>query len=208
MELDAARRDAGSGRVVDAVRACDRIAGLLRYLPSPDASGLRAPAAALVERLVEARGVTLEAARGDFVLGSFESYRSHLMPVLIKALESRGFLPYREESPWKSAWGKAAYHMRLEVSERYEGNYFSTENRLTRINAHLILSSPGKEVWRTTPTARTTVPLPGLPAYHASRLAVRRDRTDELERLLYEDARGQIDAKFAQALTFMPPCCP
>jgi hypothetical protein len=29
-----------------------------------------------------------------------------------------------------------------------------------------------------------------------------------LERLLYEDARGQIDAKFAQSLTFMSPCCP
>jgi hypothetical protein len=98
--------------------------------------------------------------------------------------------------------------MRLEVSERYEGNYFSTENRLTRIGAQLTLSSPRGEVWRVTPTARTTVPLPGLSAYHSRRLAVRRDRSEELERLLYEDARGQMDGRFGQALTNMPACCP
>ena len=46
-----------------------------------------------------------------------------------------------------------------------------------------------------------------LSAYLARQLAVSPARSDELERLLYDDARGQIDGKFGQALSNMPPCC-
>ncbi len=163
---------------------------------------------ALVERLVETHGVSLETPRGDFVHGSFETYRATLVPMLAKALEAKGYLPFRESSPWKSAWQKAMYHMRLEVSERREGNYLSTENRLTRIEARLSLTSSRKLVWQTIPTARTTVPLPNLPVFLSSRLASRSERTDECEHLLYENARGQIDEKFGYALSNLPACCP
>ncbi len=43
------------------------------------------------------------------------------------------------------------------------------------------------------PTARSTVPLPKLPAYVSNRLAISPERSDEVEKLLYDDARGQID---------------
>jgi hypothetical protein len=208
MELEAARLDFDAGRVIPSLRACERIALLLPYLATEVKAEVRGATEELVERLIVTRGVALQTPRGDFVLGSDESYRAHLLPELIKALEAKGYLLYRESSPWKAAWHKASYHVRLEVSERREGNYFSSENRLTRIEARLTLSSAAKVVWETMPSARTTVPLPGLPAYLSSRLAVSPARSEEVERLLYEDARGQIDGKFNQALGHMPACCP
>ena len=124
----------------------------------------------------------------ESVLGSYETYRARLVPVLIKALEARGFLPYRDASPWKSAWQRALYRLRLEVNERREGNYLSSPNRLTRIESRLTLTTGERVVWQTMPTARTTVPLPGLPAYQTVRAELKRDRSEELERLLYENA--------------------
>lgn len=207
-ELAAARRDHDAGRVLASLKACDRVAQLLPHLPRESQLGPRSEAAALVERLVETHGVSLETPRGDFVHGSFETYRATLVPMLVKTLEAKGYLPFRESSPWKSAWQKAMYRMRLEVSERREGTYMGTENRLTRIEARLSLSSANKLVWQTLPTARTMVPLPNLPVYVSTRLASRSERTDECEHLLYENARGQIDEKFGYALSNLPACCP
>jgi hypothetical protein len=207
-ELDLAHRESDAGRAVPALKACDRIAALLRHLGRTEADEFRLPAAELVDRMVRSHGVVLVVTGGDFVMGSFDSYRARLLPVLAKALEAQNYLPFREDSPWKSAWNHARYQMQLRVSERQEGNYLSSENRLTRIDARLNLSSDGRKHWETTPTARTQVPLPGLTAYMSSRLAVNRARSEEFERLLYENARGQIDGKFAQSLDHMPGCCP
>ena len=91
---------------------------------------------------------------------------------------------------------------------RWDANYLSSENRLTRIEARLSLTSRVKSVWQTMPTALTTVPMPGLPAYLARSVAASPARREEFERLLYDNARGQIDGKFSQALSNMPPCCP
>jgi hypothetical protein len=208
-ELEAARREADAGRAVASLQACDRIAKLLPHMATDAEPSVRFQAEGLVARLVETHGVALETPRGDFVFGSFESYRSRFLPVLAKALEAKGYLPYRETSPWKSAWAKAMYLMRLVVSERFEGNYLSSENRLTRIEARLTLSvsSTRKVVWQTMPAARTIVPVPGVPLYVATHLASRPARSEPDERLLYDNARGQIDGKFATALGNMPACC-
>lgn len=209
-ELETARRECDAGRAVASLRACDRVAILLPHMTPDAGSSVRREVEDLVTRLVQTNGVALETPRGDFVLGSHETYRAHLLPVLIKALEAKDYLPYRESSPWKSAWQKAKYVMRLKVSERLEGSYLSSQNRLTRIEARLMLTlaSSGKVVWQTIPTARTSMPVPGLPAYLATKIAVKPDRDAECERILYEDARGQIDNKFAQALSQMYACCP
>lgn len=207
IELDGARRHLQAGRFADAMNACDRIAALLPHLPKDARDEIRRTTVELVDGLVTTHGVALQTRRGDFVFGSFESYRAHLVPVLSKALEAKGYLPYRETSPWKSAWQRAAYHLQLDVSEHLEGNYLSSNNRLTRIEAHLTLSTGGRIVWEPRPTVRTAVPVPGLSAYNSSRLAVG-VRSDELERALYDNARSQIDGKFRQALGHMPDCCP
>jgi hypothetical protein len=208
IELDAARRDFGTGRVVASLQACDRIAKLLPHLTKDAEVQVRRDTLGLVERLVETHGVALETPKGDFVFGSEESYRARLLPILLSALEAKSFLPYRDTSPWKSAWQKALYHLHLVISERRAGNYLSSENRVTWIEVHLILTSTERKVWETKPAALTKVPLPGLPAYLSSRVAASGHRSDEIERLLYENARGQIVEKFSQGLTNMPGCCP
>jgi hypothetical protein len=131
-----------------------------------------------------------------------------MVPVLIKALEAKGYLPSRDSSRWRDQWKHALYHLHWDVSEQLEGSYLSSANRLTRIEARLTLTSRGQSIWQTIPTARSTVPLPNLPAYLSSRLAISRERSEEMEKLLYDNARGQIHEKFAYALSNMPACRP
>ena len=107
---------------------------------------------------------------------------------MVKALEAKNYLPYRAASPWAGLWKHALYRLRLEISERLEGNYLASENRLTQIQVHLTLTEGGVQKWQSIPTARTSVPLPKLPAYLSSRLAARPDRSEEVEHLLYTDA--------------------
>ena len=56
-------------------------------------------------------------------------------------------------------------------------------------------STGGMEIWQTTPTARTTVPLPGLPGYFSARVALSSAQIEEFERLLCDNVRSQIDEK-------------
>jgi hypothetical protein len=206
-DLVAARRAALAGQVVSSFTLCERIAAVLDRLTATRQSAVRAETRELVVRLLSSRGVTIDPPRGDFVFGS-QTYVSQMLPVLDKALEAKGFLPYRESFRWRSEWKHARYHLTLDVSERLEGSYLSSENRLTRIEARLTLTSRGPDGWhwQTNPMVRSTVPLPNLPAYLSSRLAMGSDRSDEMERLLYENARGQIHDKFIQALNNMPVC--
>ena len=164
-DLALARRAFESGKVVDSLQACDRIAKLLPHL-SPDVECVvRRDTEELVGRLIATHGVVVESPKGTFLYGSQEWYRSSMLPTLLKSLEKKGYLPYRPTSPWAGVWTKAPYHLRFDVSERLEGNYLSTENenRLTRIEARLTLTSRNVPIWQTIPTARTEVPLPDLP---------------------------------------------
>jgi hypothetical protein len=205
-ELAFARQAFESGTVVASLESCDRIGKLLPHLSPEIRQAVRHEVEALVTRLVETHGIVVEAPQGQFVLGSHSSYVSTMLPVLVKALEAKNYLPNRASSPWRDLWTHALYHLRLDVSESQEGNYLSSENRLTRIEARLTLTSRDDVVWQTIPTARTTVPLPNLPNYLSTLLAVSPKRREDLERLLYDNARAQIDGKFAYALNNMPSC--
>ena len=206
-DLAAARQGAESGHVVSSFGFCERIAALLDHLAPSRQSTVRTETRDIVVQLVSTRGVKLEPPRGDFVFGS-QTYVAELFQLLDKALEAKGFLPYRESSHWRGEWNHALYQLSLDVSEQLEGNYLSSANRLTRIEARLTITSRGPDAWhwQITPTARSSVPLPNLPAYLSSRVAMSRDRSDEMERLLYDDARGQIHDKFLHALNHMPIC--
>jgi len=92
------------------------------------------------------------------------------------------------------------------VNETKEGNYLSSENRLTLIHTELTVSSGSRQIWQTTPRSRSVVPLPDLPAHLARSVAVSPERKDEFERLLYKSARDQIDQKFSTAVANMPEC--
>jgi hypothetical protein len=205
--LAAARLAAATGSVVSALDTCEKIASLLVHAAADQPSTVRSATHDLVVGLVASRGVMLEQPRGEYVFGS-QTYVDRMLPLLKKALESKGFLPYRESSYWRNEWSHAPYQLNLDVTEQLEGSYLSSANRLTRIEARLTISSRGTDGWhwQTNPTARSTVPLPNLPAYLSSRVAMSRERSDEMEHLLYDNARGQIVDKFAHVLANMPPC--
>ncbi|HZW30451.1 MAG TPA: hypothetical protein VFF52_07050 [Isosphaeraceae bacterium] len=205
-ELSAARRARQSGQVVASLRACDRIAKLLAHLPPDSRETVRRQTEALVTQLVATHGVVVEMPEGHYVFGSQSSYLADMLPVLIKGLEAKDYLPHRAGAPWGELWKHAKYQLRLDISEQHERNYLATENRLTRITARLALSTAGTLIWPTAPTALTMVPLPNLSAYQASRLAASPRRKDDLERLLYDNARAQILEKFSYALMHMPAC--
>lgn len=98
------------------------------------------------------------------------------------------------------------YQLRFSVTERLEGNYLSSDNRLARIEAKLALFSRNVLIWQTNPSARTAVPLPGLSAYLSGRLAANRERSEEIERMFYKNALDHIEEKFLYALNNMPAC--
>jgi hypothetical protein len=131
-----------------------------------------------------------------------------MIPVVFKALEAKNYLPYRAKSPWQNEWTHALYHASLDVTELREGSYLSSANRLTRIEVRLVLTAtdrPGP-IFQTSPTARSRVPLPKLPVYLSSRVAASGEASEEIERLLYDDARRQLDEKLAYQLSNMPAC--
>jgi hypothetical protein len=207
-DLETAHRAFDSGQVVVSMQACDRIAVLCKHLAPEERDRTFLETEKLVRQLVSARGVYVAPPEGQFVFGALASYGSELLPVLTKGLETKGYLPVHESSPWRDLWKNARYQLRLEVKERLEGRYPPSENRLTRIEARLSLTSTDKFTWDAIPTARSTVPLPHLRADFAVQAGTGSERSAEFEKLLYDDARGQIKEKFAFALTNMPEWSP
>jgi hypothetical protein len=207
-DLAAARNAAELGKALMAFDRCETLAPLAAHLPEPDRGRLRGEAGEIVLRIIDRHGVLLDPPHGHFLTGSMARYNANMIPTLVKALKAKGYLPQPDVSPWRDRWSRSPYRFSLEVNERAEGNYLASENRLTRIDTHLKLFYRGMEIWQTTPTARTKVPLPGLPGYFSARVALSPARIEEFERLLYDDARSQIDEKFAFALSHMPECGP
>lgn len=131
-------------------------------------------------------------------------YAATMKPEMIQALEAKGYLPPTRASRWDDLWARAPFRLSLAIREHREGSYLDTQNRLTRVEAQLALSRRGREIWRTTPNARTSVPARGLSSFVSSRLALSPDRSPEVENILRDDARRQIAAKVQTALKSIP----
>jgi hypothetical protein len=207
-DLSEARRFFESGQAALAFETCDASARLFPHLSSPIQGKLRTEAESLVKLIISRYGIVVDALQGHFLIGSAAKYQTSMIPVLNRTLKAKRYLPQADSLAWRELWRAAPYRLVVELNERLEGNYMSSENRLTRIDAQLRLLHRGQEIWQSTPTARTSVPLPNLPAYLAARVALSPARSEEFERLLYDDARGAIDGKFAFALRNMPECRP
>jgi hypothetical protein len=206
-ELVAARRSFASRQILSSLTSCERIAGLLNHLPPGQRTTIRAATEELVIRLISTHGVMIEPPQGVFVFGS-RSYTSNMVPAVVNAFEAKGYLPYRKSYRWRDQWKHATYHASIIVSEKLEGDYLSSANRLTRIEVRLTVTKSGQAapVFQTMPTARSSSPLPKLPLYLSNRLAMSGERTEEVEKLLYDDARGQVDERLAHSLRNMPEC--
>ncbi len=203
-QVSAARQLLKSGDLNASMNACDRSGALLAHLAKTAEPAFRRDIEAVASEAIRAAGITVVVSPGRFVYGS-KSYVSELLPLLDGALVAGGYLPKRESSPWRDLWRNSRFVMRLDVDESQDGQYLSSPNRLTLIHAELTLSAGDEQIWRTTPQVRSAVPLPKLPLYLARKIAVGSERSDEFERLLYKNARDQIDQKFQLSLASLPP---
>ena len=184
---------------------CGEGAGLASHLLQPAQDAAEARFRAIVGRLASRRGAVVDALPGTYVRGTAKAYADALGPGIDQALRARGYLP-PPAGRWSDLWSKAPYRFAYAIRETYEGTYLGTENRLTRIDALLLLSGPGGATWQTSPNARTIVPVRGMPSYLASRLALGSGRVDEAERILYEDAFAHICDRFRGGLANLPGC--
>jgi len=161
---------------------------------------------AIVVPQIERHGILIDRPAGEFVFGTDAGYNASMLPAITGTLGEKGYLPVVANSPWRDDWSRAPYRLSLSIHERREGTYMATENRLTRIEAVVALSHLGREIWKSTPSARTAVPLPGLPSFISTRLALSAERLPDVEKLLFEDAQSKIVDRFKGVLGGIPDC--
>jgi hypothetical protein len=195
-----------AGKPSDALRECEAVMGLLAHLPPDDQRGMRQQVEPVVEQAIAQYGIVVDPIRVQTLYDRRAPDNTRMQPTISRAVAARGYLPQPASSPWKDRWAKAPYRLVIELNERYDGTYLTSENRLTRIDARLLLLDRGQQVWTTTPSARTPVPLPGLPAYLSGQIALSQKRSAEFEQLLYDNARTSILDKVAFSVDHMPTC--
>ncbi len=200
---DLATRAQGDSDPSAAFDACEKAVDLAVQLPSPAREAAVDRFKAIAKRLAARRGAALTVESGVHVRDASARYDEALHGPLVAALRSRGYLPPRAR--WSELWTNPPYRLSLAIRESFEGTYLQTQNRLTRIDAALTLTGPGGELWRTVPNARSGLDTHGASSFTVSRLALTDGRSDEAERLLYEDAFSRIRDKILNALSNLPP---
>jgi hypothetical protein len=187
------------------LEGCIRIDRLLKHLPPDVRESWRNRLESMASAVVKLAGVVVTESTGELLEGSHhQSYSPKLLETATRALRDKGYVPPPSDISWRSLWSQAPFRLGLEITERREGNYHATQNRLTRIEAHLTLSSSTSILWTSTSVARSRVPIPHVPPSISKRLAIGRARIDQFEDLLYADAESLIDAHLAATLRGLP----
>ena len=186
--------------------ACDRAGALLGHLAKSAQPGFRAGNRSTRQRAGEDRGD-----HGGRSAGAISSTARTVMyrtwfRCSIRRSRPRATCRAGSRRLAGRCGGTRRFKFDWTCSEIQEGNYLSSENRLTLIHAELTLTSGDRQIWQTTPRARSAVPLAGSAGLPGQPDRGEPERSDEFERLLYKNARDQIDQKFRTALANMPPC--
>ena len=117
--------------------------------------------------------------------------------MLDKALEAKGYLPTPRVIAMAGPWQQSLVSSGARRLRRFrKGTICLPQNRLTLIRGRLTITSGGTQVWQTTPPS----PQQTCPCRSCRRTWragwPQSERSDEFERLLYKNARDQIDEKF------------
>lgn len=206
-EADAAEaaRAFGEGRLEQAMELCERQYRTADDLGPGDRETIQDRATALARRMIERHGAIVEPVRGQFAVGTPESYAEQLGPAFREGLRAHGYLVPDPQTAWPKLWAEhAPFRIALEVVERQDDPYFQSPNRLTSIQGKLEVRRGPVSLWHDRPNARTQVPVPGLPALQASRLAVSAHRSPDLERFLYDNARSVLKDRLGLSLRNLP----
>jgi hypothetical protein len=205
--LEAARKAFQAGQSTEVLDRCERLAELAGDLPPSARAPLLSECDTLVASVVGARGIVLEPVHGRFTFGSATGYDALLHPPLEVALRRLGYVPRRPSSPWPRLWNeRAPFRFTIEMNERQQGTYLQSRNRLSAIDATLVLHVNGQTAWRSGPiAARTRTDLPNMPAFQASRMAIGERPNAEFEHRFYDDARAVFLEKYSAILGKIPP---
>jgi hypothetical protein len=196
-----------SRKFVQSFESCHQLDRVIKFLAPDVREEWRNRLEQFVAALVQVAGVVVTESRGQLLEDSHQNtYMPDILKTVTKALREKDYVPPPASKSWRSLWSRAPFRLNLEVTERREGNYHATRNRLTRIELQLTLSSQEFILWNTTSIARSRVPLEQVPAAISKQLAISRARIDEFEHLLYIDAESLIDAHLANSLKDLPRC--
>lgn len=198
-----------ASKPAEAFEVGDSVAKLVELLPRGERAAIRERSEALLRDVVAAFGVVPFALQGQYTLGSMERYQAALLAMSVEALKRKGYFPPPPKTTRRDLWDAVApFQMRLIVRESQTGFYLQSHDRVSLIELQASLVRSGRDLWVSLIVGRTRVPLPNLPAYLASRLAVSDRRDPEVERRLYDDALDQIRDQFGPKLRGLPPCVP
>lgn len=205
-DLAAAKQAVAAGQANEALTICERLMGTTESLDSPAQEPLQAETNAIVADLIEQRGVVFKPPTGEFTLGSPASYQATLERLFEPVLRQHGYVPRRAGSRWSELWDtRGPYHVSAQVVERQLGSYLNSGNRLSSLSFDVGLNRGEATVWRSGPLlARTQPSIPSLSAFTSSRLMMDKNRRIEAERLLYDDARSQLDERLNANLRKLP----
>ena len=196
-----------AGRPDRAMELCERQHRTADELPAAPRHRLQDEAAALARRIIARYGTIVEPVKGQFTLGTPDSYTAQLRPIFLEGLRNHGYLPRPAQPVWPDLWSEAApFRVVFEVVERQDESYLQSPNRISHLEGKMQMVRDGATFWHDTPNARTQVPVPALPAYQASRVAVSAHRSPDFERLLYNNARAGLLERIGLSIRNLPPC--
>lgn len=202
-EETAAKAEADAGRPRSALNHGSLAVEAAVQLPKADQAKALERIDSVIVPLIEKWGAAIDFPT-DEDDGRPPWYKEAAKPEMVQALEAKGYLPAARASRWDDVWSRAPFRLSLTIRESWMGTYLDSQNRLSRVEAHLSLTDHGREVWKASPNARTNVPARGMSSFAASRLALSRDRSPEVETLLRDDARRQIIPRIQAALKSLP----
>lgn len=200
-----ARRLIDQGSDARALELCREMREHAQGLANNDRERVEAAAQAMAGELILRSGIVVEPVRGNFTLGSPESYQRTLIEPLTESLRDRGYLPQPPRTPWGGLWESLApFRATFVVRETQDATYLGSPNRVSRIDGFLDIRRGDALVWSDRSQGKTRTPLPKAPAYIASRLAVSNHRSPEFERLLYDDARESLADRLRNTFRNIP----
>jgi hypothetical protein len=204
-DLSAARAGLDAGRLADAFQRCERVARTIEHVGGQEHRRIHDEANALVTRIARQAGTVLDPVRGDFTFGTPSSYATALEPMLVDVLRQHGYLTCPQTSPWRASWEAASpFRLAVVIEEQMGEDYLQSRNRISRLSATVTLRNKDATLWHQLASARTQVPVPRVPAYHAARIGVGDAPVAEYERVLYDNARESFRARFSGALATIP----
>lgn len=206
-DLTAADQAFEAGQVGPSMALADglqKLAGRLPYWarnpgPAPDRL------VDLMRRIAARQGAVVEPIQGSYRLGSAEAYDKALRPVLLDGLRAKGYATEPADPELASVWGQSAPNrLVVEVVEREGGRYLQSANPIALLEVRLVFQRPGKVEWKQTIQAQTDVPLPRLPAFEASHLAIVKTPSPEIQRRFHDNAFQALIGRVGKVAAAVP----